>query len=327
MAGDKTQLLRLIFIDRKIREGMASGRLANCNSMAAEYEVSRKSILRDIDYLRNQRDAPIVYDESRRGYYYSEEQYRLPAMDLTESDLFALCIAEKALARHANSPVYGRLRKVFDKIESALPASVSVQPDWVDHSLSVVEEDETRIDSEIWDAVSDRVRQHRALDIRYQRPGAESDTDRRVDPFHLVRYHGEWYMIGHCYFRQAIRTFALSRIRSAALRKEVFTVPEDFDGAAVRTGRFSVFGGESRYLVRIRFDCDHAPYVLERQWHPEQELSSNNDGSVDLTFPASHLPEVKRWVLSWGNGARVLAPEELLTAVREELAGALAGYT
>lgn len=103
-------------------------------------------------------------------------------------------------------------------------------------------------------------------------------------------------------------------------------MPQNFDGAALRAGRFSVFGGESRYLVRILFHRDHAPYVLERQWHPEQGIRRTTDGGVELAFPASHLPEVKRWVLSWGNGARVLAPEELVTAVREELAGALAGY-
>ena len=76
---DKTQLLRLVFIDRKIREGMRSGIYANCSSMAKEYEVSSKSIMRDIDYLKNQRDAPIEYDPQKRGYYYTEDNFKLPA--------------------------------------------------------------------------------------------------------------------------------------------------------------------------------------------------------------------------------------------------------
>ena len=64
---DKTQLLRLVFIDKKIREGMRFGNYANCSSMADEYEVSTKSIMRDIDYLKNQCDAPIEYDPSKKG--------------------------------------------------------------------------------------------------------------------------------------------------------------------------------------------------------------------------------------------------------------------
>ena len=97
MTRNKNQLLRLIFIDKKIREGMESGVLANCRRMADEYEVSPKSIMRDIDYLKYQRDAPIEYDSQKKGYYYTEEKYTLPAMDISESDLFAICLAEKAL--------------------------------------------------------------------------------------------------------------------------------------------------------------------------------------------------------------------------------------
>ncbi len=323
---DKSQLMRLLFIDRSLREGMASGRLANCTSMAAAYEVSTKSILRDIDYLRHQRDAPIAYDAVRRGYYYTEEQYRLPAIDLTESDLFAICIAEMALRQHENSPVYDRLKGVFDKIEASLPASVSVQPSWVAEALSVVPEPQTRIDAAVWTTVSEGLRGHRLVRIVHERPGAATAKTREVAPYHLARYQGEWYLVGHCRLRGALRTFAVSRIRAAELLAETFTVPADFDATALSADSFGVFGGHHAFPVRIRFRPDLAPYVLERQWHPRQEVERHRDGSVELLFPATHLPEVKRWVLSWGRGARVLAPAELAAAVREELAAALAGY-
>jgi predicted DNA-binding transcriptional regulator YafY len=45
-----------------------------------------------------------------------------------------------------------------------------------------------------------------------------------------------------------------------------------------------------------------------------------------LSFTADHLYEVKRWILSWGGGVKVLAPEELVASVREELASALREY-
>jgi len=326
VARDKTQLLRLIFIDRQIREGMASGRLANCSSMGAEYEVSSKSILRDIDYLRHQRQAPIAYDQARRGYFYTEEQYQLPAIDLSESDLFAICIAEKALAQHENSPVYQRLRTVFSKIEASLPASVSVQPEWVDSGLTVLPEHHTRIDEKVWAAVAEGVRLRRSLALRHERPGETVATQRRLDPYRLVRYQGEWYLIGHCHLRQGMRTFALSRIRGAELLDGTFTLPDDCKAETFPAKQFGIFGGEHEYRVRIWFHRDHAPYVAERQWHVDQRLERGGDGSVELSFPVTHLLEVKRWVLSWGRGVRVLAPDELARAVREEMVAALRGY-
>ena len=96
MRKNKVQLLRLVFIDQKIREGMQTGKLANCSGMSREYEVSPKTIMRDIDYLKYQRDAPIEYDSSRKGYFYTEENFSLPALTLNESDLFAICIAQNA---------------------------------------------------------------------------------------------------------------------------------------------------------------------------------------------------------------------------------------
>jgi predicted DNA-binding transcriptional regulator YafY len=326
MAKDKTQLLRLLFIDRKIREGMRSGSMANCSSMAAEYEVSAKSILRDIDYLRSQRDAPIAYDATARGYYYTEENYALPAISLNESDLFAICIAEKALRQHEGTPIYRKLLKVFRKIEESLPAKVSIQPAWMEDKLTVIPERQTRIDPEVWDAVSAGLSKSRTAAISYRKPGGRESPARRVDPYHLVAYQGEWYLIGHCHRRGAIVTFAMSRIKTVLLLGDTFSVPAGFDHARYGGTQFGIFSGEREVLVKIRFSREHAPYVLEREWHPRQAMVRKKDGSVVLSFPVLHLYEARRWVLSWGSGAKVLAPKELVDSVQQELAAALADY-
>jgi len=327
MAKDKTQLLRLLFIDRKIREGMRSGVLANCSAMAAEYEVSAKSILRDIDYLRNQRDAPIAYDPVRRGYCYSEESYALPAISLNESDLFAICIAEKALSEHANSPVYQKLKGVFKKIEESLPGTVSVNPAWVEDRLSVVPERQTRLVPEVWETVAAGLRCGLRLAMHYRKPGMESGPERLVDPYHLTRYQGEWYLIAYCHTREGIATFAMSRVESVRPSGNRFVIPPGFDHARYAAGApFGIFGGEEEFMVKVLFAKKHAPFVLEREWHPDQTLTQRKDGSVLLSFPARHLYEMTRWLLCWGSGVRVLAPPELVTAVQKELAAALAAY-
>ena len=326
MAKDKTQLLRLLFIDRKIREGMKSGIMANCSSMATEYEVSAKSILRDIDYLRNQRDAPIAYDAKSRGYYYTEGNYALPAISLNESDLFAICIAEKALRLHEDTPIYCKLQRVFRKIEESLPDKVSIHPDWVEDKLSVIPERQTRLEPEVWETVSAGLGNNWTLAITYRKPGGQESTERLVDPYHLVSYQGEWYLIGYCHRRGVILTFAMSRIHAVALLEKRFVVPEDFDHTRYSGAQFGIFSGEREVLVKIWFARGHAPYVLEREWHPRQTVVAEKDGSVVLGFPARHLYEVRRWVLSWGSGVKALAPKELVDSVQQELAAALADY-
>ena len=117
----KPQHSRLLFIDKKIRDRT----YPNCSSLAEEWEVSSKTIQRDIEYLRDMLDAPIAYSAKERGYFYTENSFSLPAFDLKDSDLFAICIADKLLQQYKNSPVYTRLQVVFSKIQQSLPGKVS----------------------------------------------------------------------------------------------------------------------------------------------------------------------------------------------------------
>ena len=326
MALDKAQLLRHIFIDKKIRENMEAGQLANCSNMAREYEVSTKTILRDIDFLKNQRQAPIAYDSKRHGYYYQEESYSLPAISLNESDLFAICIAEKALRQYESTPIHQKLSAVFRKIESSLPKKVSVNPSWMDSRLSVAREHQTRLTPEVWESVAQALRKRQPLQILYQKPDKLNPVVRNVEPYHVVRHQGEWYLLAHCQLREEQRTFAVSRIKRAQMLPNTFVVPTDFDAERLLEKQFGIFSGEEEFQVLIHFSKEHAPYVQERVWHPGQSLAQRPDGGVELGFSATHLYEVMRWVLSWGSGAQVVKPAKLVAMVRKELTGALDSY-
>jgi predicted DNA-binding transcriptional regulator YafY len=316
---DKTQLLRLVYVDKKIREGMHTGNLANCSSMAAEYEVSTKSILRDIDYLKNQCDAPIEYDPGKKGYYYTEQTYKMPAINISASDLFAIAIAQKALQQHENTPIYDKLVNVFERIEESLPDKVTIHPGWIDNRITMIQHQKTTIQARTWSTIAEALQQNMTLAMRYQKPQDPQPSSRLVDPYHLVNYQGEWYLIGRCHLREKILTFAVSRIEHAAATSSTFAGPVNFDHNQYSATQFGIFAGTDRHQVDIFFDKDHAPYILEREWHPSQEITSNADGTLVLSMTTSHLFEVKQWILSWGAGATVISPESLRNEVRDEL--------
>jgi predicted DNA-binding transcriptional regulator YafY len=326
MAKNKTQIQRLIFIDRMIREGMTSGRLVNCKTMAAAYEVSYKSIMRDIDYLKNQCDAPIRYDPKRYGFYFTEENYQLPAINISESDLFAIYIARKALEQHKNTPIYRKLVSVFSKIEKSLPERISISPAWVDNRISVFSGSHTDIDPLIWDTVAEALQHFRRLLISYRKTGSKKSSEREIDPYHAISFQGEWYLIGFCHLRQEIRVFAISRIARAAKQNTSFTIPADFTLENFTDSHFGIFRGELHNEVKIHFSAKHAPYVLEREWHKNQTIKKHKDGTLTLSFMTNQFFEVKRWILSWGGGVEVMAPEELRAAIHRELQKALQAY-
>ena len=96
-----------------------------------------------------------------------------------------------------------------------MPEKVSVQPFWVDNKISFIQDPRTHIESAIWESIAKGLHNNMRLAIHYQKPGNEKPQEREVDPYHVLNYQGEWYLIGYCHNRRRILTFAVSRIKKA----------------------------------------------------------------------------------------------------------------
>lgn len=326
MAKFKPQYRRLIYIDQKIRQGTRIERYPNCREMAEEQEVSRKTIQRDVDYLKWEMNAPIEYDPVKHGYYYTEPDFKLPAINIRRSDLFAICIAEKVLRQYEATPVYDNLVTVFEALEGAMPEKVSVDPSWLHDRFSFFAEASPEMNPEAWQSSFEALRQNRSLKFMYRNPGWRKKYERTVDPYHAISYRAEWYLVGRCHYMKSIRIYAISRMSDVRMTDDYFWIPEDFDFKRMAGSHFGIMFGKEEHRVQVRFDADAAPYVRERQWHPTQTIEDFEDGGILLSFTTNHLLEVRRWVLSWGEGATVEAPPELVEDITRHLRNALKGY-
>lgn len=312
MAKYKPQHARLLFIDQQIRAKGYPSR----HSLAEQWEVSYKTIGRDLDYMRYELDAPIEYSRTHRGFYYTEEEYRLPAMNIRESDLFAIYLADKLLGQYEGTPIYDSLKSVFSKIEDALPQKITPQATDEQARFTVIPPFSTTIVPEVLATVFACLRSSTRLSIEYQNPGG-LPVSRQIDPYHGLRYEGDWYVIGYCHLRAEIRTFSLARIVAAKKGETRFTLPADFDYRQLSGSHFGVHWGKEDVVVRIGFTKRVAPYIQERQWHPSQQLEVQGDGTLVLSLSVNHLLELKRWILSWGADAKVLEPSSLAEEIRQ----------
>lgn len=323
MNGNKSQLARLAFITNEIK----GGEYPNCQKLGKKWEVCSKTIVRDIEYLKYQRNAPIKYDPVKRGYYFTEPEWDLPAINISEGDAFAICIAEKALEQYEDTPLYPTLKAVFDRIANSLPAGpVAMHPAWVNERVSFIPHPPRRVDPTIWETLAKAVAASCTVAIAHKTPGKHTVT-RKVDPYHLVNYHGEWYLIGLCHTAKEVRSFAVSRISSAEQLRAKFTVPDSAGKDTVFENQFGFMHGNTTYEVSVQFSPVAAPYATERIWHKQQKVKVLPDGSVIISFKVNHLAEIRSWVLSWGPTARALEPAELVDSIKAELRQALAAYS
>src|SRR4051794_31598026 len=75
-------------------------RYPNASSLAREFEVSVRTIKRDIHYMKERLTLPLAFDVPRNGIYFTKPVPHLPQIPLTEREMFHLFIASQALAQY-----------------------------------------------------------------------------------------------------------------------------------------------------------------------------------------------------------------------------------
>ncbi len=319
----KPKFNRIIFIDRKIREGS----YPNARSLAEEYEgVSPRTIKRDIEWLRDFHQAPIEYSHGRQGYYYSEDDFTLPALRISESELFSIAIADQALAQYRNTPVYERLRSVFDRITELLPEKVTVEAQWLYSRFSIFEEPRALIEEAVWKDAMEGLRESRCIQYNYTAPGYSESVDRTLQPYHAVCHKGQWYLIGYEEVKEEIRIFAFSRMSNVRVTERTFSIPEDFSIDDFVDRNLGVFARQQSYRILLRIAPEVSTFFTEKIWHRKQRLKKNPDRSLELSFPTNQLEEVMYWVLSWGEHVVAIEPKELVEMIRARLEKTMEHY-
>ncbi|MDP0489832.1 MAG: WYL domain-containing protein [Verrucomicrobiota bacterium JB023] len=302
-----------------------SGDYPNCQRMAMDYGVSPKSIQRDIDYLRDQLGAPIEYHSTEFGYTLTGPLPDLPVTQLSEGELVALFLAERAAGALRGTPLGEQLETAVKRISVYAEMSFDVEWGEVSEALSILEKGNVQADAEVFDALTKGVKQRTVVTFAYRKPGAEAEEQRRVRPWHLAHVGGAWYLFAWDEVREAERTFALGRIGGVKLTRQKFQRPEQFSARQFLKGSFGVFGGgggEKVMRVVLRFNAWAAALVRERVWHESEERKELEGGELELTLKLTHLEEVERWVLSWGPHVEVVKPVALrrrLASVGESL--------
>jgi predicted DNA-binding transcriptional regulator YafY len=298
-----------------IHEEFQDGHLTNCTKLAELLEVSTKTVMRDIAFMRDRLHLPIEYDEKLYAYRYAYPVKTFPTVQISEGELLALLVAEKALKEYAGTPYHAQLSHAFEKLTAALRSKVTFAPEHL-NTVSFHHTGIGRADLKVFDRLSHALHESREIEFDYVKPGSKAVETRRVRPYHLANRDNFWYLVAFDVGRKALRHFAVARMRDVQVRELTFTVPEDFDPELHFAKSFGAFVGTGDHKVVVRFTPTVADRVRERVWHRSQVERNRADGSLELTLRVDNLDEVERWVLGWGEHVEVLAPRELAERVQ-----------
>lgn len=301
----------------RLHTALKARHFPNCQKIAAELEVSAKTIQRDIDFMRDRLGLPIDYHPQEFGFYYTEAVTGFPSIEVSEGEITALLVAQKALAQYKGTPFERPLHTAFRKLTDGLKDRVSFSWTDLEDVISFRSAGASVSDLELFEAVSKAVMRSVEVEFEYRKLNSAGYEPRRVRPYHLGCLENQWYLFAEDLERRQLRTFALPRMRKVALTTKRFRRPADFSIAQVLSGSFGVHSAGKKQRIRLQFDAFAARLVAERKWHESQRVRPLADGAIILQLELGGLEEIERWILSWGAHVEVLEPPRLREMIRE----------
>ena len=297
--------------------------------------VSRATLRRDLQYLRDRLNAPIVYDRLGGGYRFASGEnrsapvggpkYELPGLWFNASEIYALLMMQQLL----NTVQPGLLGPHIAPLQSRLSALLGSQqnkPEDIEDRIRIVHTGQRAPAPENFELIASALLKRMRLKVQHWHRGRDEKTTREISPQRLVFYRGNWYLDAWCHLRKDLRSFAVETLSDVALldkpAKEVSAKVLD---SRVQNG-YGIFGGARTQWAQLRFTTARARWVAAEQWHPDQRGSVLPDGSYQLDVPYSIETELVMDILRHMPDVEVMGPPALRTKVRDKLKAALAAH-
>jgi predicted DNA-binding transcriptional regulator YafY len=315
----------------KIQNLLRSRHFVSTQDFLAELGISRATFKRDLEYLRDRMHAPIVYDRDREAYGFDpavadSELWQLPGLWFSADELQALLTMDRLLGDLQPGVLSELIAPLRRRLKSLLESGEHTAED-IARRIRILSMGSRRVAPAHFRTIATAVLTRKRLKLRHQRRQDGAVIEREVSPQRLVHYRDNWYLDAYCHERQALRTFGLDAIETAAVMpdKEVKEIAEDTLERHYASG-YGIFAGTATQGAVLQFGASSARWVSRETWHPEQVGTPQLDGTYLLRFPYSQEPELVMDILKYGADVQVLAPESLRKAVADKLRAAARLY-
>lgn len=262
--------------------------------LAERFEVSRRTINRDIEHLCKA-GIPIQTSQGAGGGISIMEGFSIDRTLLTSKDMKMILAGLRSLDSVSGSHYYGQL------MEKIKPGSSDI----------VTGSDAIIIDLSSWnkDAIApkvsfiqDAIEERKILVFDYYAPSG--DSHREIEPYYLIFKWSSWYVYGFCLMRQDFRMFKLNRMSGIRCVERHFEV-RNAQPPDLSIGRL--------YPPEIEVKAIVEPGM---KWRLIEEFGTDcftvrEDGRLLFTGVYSDEESLLVWILTFGDQMKLLEPDWL----------------
>lgn len=301
-----SKLERIAFIDQSIRDHGG----IRLTEIIVRFEVSERQAKRDIEYLRNRLNAPLIWDKSKKVYCYESSWQNLAFID-TKALLF-LVFARTAAGTLAYIPFSENIS--LKQFLAPLPKSMRSLEKAIRYELPGWEP----VDAELISVFLDAINKSTSVELKY-RDIEERESLRKIFPRRIINYAGAWYCAAWDPSCDDLRIFRFHRIISTKVigpsQNDMINRGPDDDTLDSRLdGNFGMFKGAAERHVIMRFTGKAREIVKGEIWHRDQIIREGvNQTSrhwYELELPVSSWDEILGRLLRFGADGEAVAPPE-----------------
>lgn len=293
--------------------------------------VSVSTIEKDLNAMRIEFDAPISFHRIKKGYYYSEPDFQLFNINLSEDQRLALSFVSSYLEGFKQLPFFaefeGAINKILDGIELSNMQWDVHQPL---HQILQVEHSPYLKESDQLQELVRHTASKKVLKLAYKKFESTEVKEYVIHPYLLKEYKDFWYLTGYIPAYQSFRTFAVDRILDYQIEETVhFISPETvgFQGEEYFKQCIGVsLLSPNPEKIRLRFSSKLGNYIKTHPLHPSQQLISDTSAGTEITLHLIDNFELRSLILSYGAEIEVLSPASLREAISKELKKSMKFY-
>ena len=316
---------RFYLIDKLLSER----KIVSRQVLIDELDISWATLKRDLAYLKDRFNAPIIHDRDAGGYRFDtpniEPKYELPGLWFNADEMYALLAMHQMLSELEPGLLAPHVAPLLSRLETIVGDDGRPFDD-VSKRIRLARTGARRKNPEHFGVITRAILERKRIHIRHFNRPRNEYSERELSPQRLVFYRSNWYLECWCHNRKALRRFSLDAIDSvltlgtAAKNVSAKQMEEAFGGS------YGIYGGKPTHLAVLRFSIHASRWVSNEEWHPDQTGEFDDEGRYILKIPYADPTELMMDILRQGRHVEVLEPAELRNEIQKEAELIAAAY-
>lgn len=305
----------------KIQELLKRQRGVSMRELQDVLDVSRSTLCRDLDYLRDRLGVPIDWNPKLQAYRLdgkaTAERQELPGVWFSEREIHALLSMMGLIDQLEPVGLLApRIAPLKERLINLLEEGTGSAKDAVKR-IRILPMAQRPVNTVLFQTLVDALIHHKRLKILYIGRRSGETTSRDISPQRLVYYRDNWYLDAYCHLRDDLRSFALDVIQATEFSEKPAVSVEENALKSFYDESYGIFNGKPDKIAVLKFSPFRAQWVSKEIWHPEQTGKLLPDGSYLLEIPYRVATELIREILKEGPEVEVIEPETLRNQVSE----------